>query len=197
MGGRGLTPGHTLRCLEAAAILGSPLLRMVIDSPGFEPGIADAVSIIRDLLPEFRSRNIRLAIENHDRFRAQEFEKLVNGCGSDLVGICLDSVNSLGAGEGFETVCRVLIPYTINLHVKDYTIRRLPHKMGFLVEGQPAGKGMLDIPDLVRRLGVTLKCESAILELWTPPETRLEDTIGKEETWAIESINYLKSLIPL
>jgi hypothetical protein len=101
----------------------------------------------------------------------------------------------MGAGEGFETVADVLIPYTINLHIKDFTIYRVPHKMGFIVEGRPAGKGMLNIPELLGRTSETGLCRSAILELWTPPETDIERTILKEENWADESISYLRSVI--
>jgi sugar phosphate isomerase/epimerase len=194
MGGRGLTPEHTMRCLQTAEKLGSPILRMVIDTKSFEPDIQTIISIIRDIEPELKSRNIRLAIENHDRLKAKEFELIINGAASEMVGICLDSVNSMGAGEGFETVSDILIPYTINLHIKDFTIFRVSHKMGLVIEGRPAGKGMLNIPDLVNRVSETGKCNSAILELWTPPEPTIGQTIEKEEKWAGESINYLKTL---
>lgn len=192
MGGRGLTPEHTLKCLIAAEILHSPILRMIIDSKGFEPDIKTITRIIKDLLPELESRKIKLAIENHDRFKASEFEKIIRSAGSDFVGICLDSVNSMGAGEGFEEVSRILLPYTINLHIKDFTIRRVEHKMGIIIEGAPAGKGMLNIRELVDKLSALNLCKSAILELWTPPEAVIEDTIKKEEEWAFRSIEYLK-----
>lgn len=194
MGSRGLTPEHSLKCLKVAEILESPNLRMVIDSAGFEPDLITVTDIIRDLLPEFKSRNIRLAIENHDRFKAREFEKIIQSADSEFVGICLDSVNSMGAGEGFEEVSKILLPYTINLHIKDFTIRRVSHKMGIIIEGAPAGKGMLNIRDLLNKLYFTNSCQSAILELWTPPEKNIEDTIIKEDTWAKESIEYLKSV---
>jgi len=32
------------------------------------------------------------------------------------------------------------------------------------------------------------------MELWTPPEARLEDTIAKEADWARRSFHYLKPL---
>jgi 3-oxoisoapionate decarboxylase len=192
MGSRGLTIEHTLKCLETAEKLRSPILRMVIDKPGFEPDLKTIIDIIRQLIPELRSKNIRLAIENHDRFKACEFEEIILSAGNDWVGICLDSVNSMGAGEGFETVAEILMPYTINLHIKDFTIFRVSHKMGFVIEGRPAGKGMLNIPRLVSSLSETGKCNSAILELWTPPEKAVEDTILKENQWASESIKYLK-----
>jgi 3-oxoisoapionate decarboxylase len=195
MGGRGLTPDHTLECLKTAEILNSPILRMVIDAAGYEPDINSVVSVIRELIPEFKRRGIRLAIENHDRFRSREFEKIIQSAGTELVGICLDSVNSMGAGEGFEEVSRILIPYTINLHIKDFTIRRVSHKMGIIIEGAPAGKGMLNIRDLVNTLQTTGKCRSAILELWTPPGNSICDTVRKEEAWAGESIEYLNSII--
>lgn len=195
MGGRGLSPEHTMECLKVAETIGSPILRMVIDAKDFEPGIPEITGIIRELIPEFRSRKIRLAIENHDRLKARDFERIVLNAGSEWVGICLDSVNSMGAGEGFETVSEILLPYTINLHVKDFTIRRAIHKMGIIIEGTPAGKGILDIPDLIEKAGAGNKCSGAILELWTPPENNIESTIQKEERWADESIDYLRKII--
>jgi 3-oxoisoapionate decarboxylase len=195
MGGRGLTPEHTINCLEAAKSLNSPILRMVIDGTGYEPDLKSIISVIRELIPEFKSRKIKLAIENHDRFRAREFEKIVQSAGSEWIGICLDSVNSMGAGEGFEEVSKILLPYTINLHIKDFTIRRISHKMGIIIEGAPAGKGMLKIRDLLNKLYFTNSCQSAILELWTPPEKEIEFTILKEEKWANESLKFLKTII--
>lgn len=195
MGSRGLSPDHTMKCLLTAEYIKSPLLRMVIDSAGFEPQLPDIISIIRDLLPEFRSRKIRLAIENHDRFKARQFEEIVQAAGSEWIGICLDSVNSMGAGEGFETVSDILIPYTLNLHIKDFTIFRAPHKMGLAIEGRPAGKGMLNIPELVTKIEKTGLCRSAILELWTPPGKDLDETIARESSWADESITYLKTIL--
>ena len=195
MGGRGLTPEHTIKCLEAAKILDSPILRMVIDGAGYEPDLETIIKTIKQLVPEFKSRKIKLAIENHDRFKAREFEQIIQAVGNEWVGICLDSVNSMGAGEGFETVSEILIPYTINLHIKDFTIFRVSHKMGFVIEGRPAGQGMLNISGLVSTLSESGRCQSAILELWTPPEPSIEETIRKEEKWASESIDYLKHIL--
>lgn len=195
MGGRGLIPDHAMKCLKTAELLGSPILRMVIDSQGFEPDLQTIISIIRDLVPELKSRNIRLALENHDRLKAREFEYIIQSAGSEMAGICLDSVNSMGAGEGFETVSEILIPYTINLHIKDFRISRASHKMGLVIEGTPAGKGMLNIPELVAKIREKGRCESAILELWTPPEKTIAETIKKEEVWASESIDYLKQIM--
>jgi 3-oxoisoapionate decarboxylase len=197
MGSRGLTTEHTFKCLETAEKLHSYILRMVIDMPGYEPDQGSVVNIIKELVPEFRSRQITLAIENHDRFKAREFEQIIRSVNSEWVGICLDSVNSMGAGEGFETVADILIPYTVNLHIKDFTVFRVSHKMGFVIEGRPAGQGMLNIKKLVEILSVFNRCKTAILELWTPPEPSIKATILKEERWADESIEYLKGIFKI
>jgi sugar phosphate isomerase/epimerase len=194
VGMRGLTPSNILTYLNIAQRLHSPILRVVIDEKNYEPSIDDTISIIKGFINDLKKLNIRLAIENHDRFKAKDFERIVLKTDRDWVGICLDSVNSMGAGEGFETVSEILMPYTINLHVKDFIIFRAPHKMGLVIEGRPAGKGMLNIPELLARLSETGRCQSAILELWTPPESTIEKTISKEEEWAQESISYLKRL---
>jgi L-ribulose-5-phosphate 3-epimerase UlaE len=66
--------------------------------------------------------------------------------------------------------------------------------MGLIIEGKPAGKGMLNIKELVDRLSQSNRCHSSILELWTPPESEIEETINKEELWAKESIMFLKEI---
>jgi len=63
--------------------------------------------------------------------------------------------------------------------------------MGFVIEGLPAGQGMLNIPSLIATIGKTGKCKSAILEQWTPPAESIEATIQKENEWAEMSIQYL------
>ena len=127
---------------------------------------------------------------------AQTLLGIVRRLESARVGICLDTVNSLGCLEGPEIVVGVLGPYAVNLHVKDFSLRRLTHNMGFLVEGRPAGQGRLDVPWLLRQLRATGRDPNAILEQWPPPENDLEATIVKEAAWAEESVAYLRALIP-
>jgi len=100
----------------------------------------------------------------------------------------------MGAGEGFETVSDMLLPYTINLHIKDFNVKRVSHKMGFIVEGRPAGKGSLNIEKLAGRLQEYGKCNTAVLELWTPPESSIDLTIEKEKKWADESVSFLRNI---
>jgi sugar phosphate isomerase/epimerase len=192
VGTRGITFENVRRYLDIASFLGSRILRIVIDVPEYEPSVDEVVSIIQSLLPLLKAKEIILAIENHDRFKANQLVDIIKRTDMHSVGICLDSVNSLGACEGIEHVVSLLAPYTVNLHIKDFEIKRVSHLMGFTILGTPSGKGNLDIPWLIGKVSVFNSNISAILELWTPPEEEIENTIVKESDWVIQSVEYLK-----
>jgi len=192
-GTRGMTVPNVLNYLSIAKTLHSKFLRMVIDGPGFEPSLQETLTLLKEIIPYLKEHNIRLAIENHDRFKSAEFAQMVTETDPDWVGICLDSVNSMGAGEGIDEVVKTLAPYAINLHLKEYVIKRVSHKMGFVIEGCPLGEGMLPVSELIQKTQGT--CGSAILEQWTPPEEDIEKTIEKEVLWAAQSIKYFKNIL--
>ncbi|MCC6235434.1 MAG: sugar phosphate isomerase/epimerase [Verrucomicrobiales bacterium] len=200
IGTRGVHAGQLTDCLALAQRVGTRFVRLVIDSPGYEP---DPDTVLRDLRPHverFRSAGLRLGLENHDRFSAETLVRLVETLGPDATGIVLDTVNSFGALEGPEAVLPRLAPYTLNLHLKDFTVRRIPSQMGFVVEGCPAGQGRLDIPRLLQRLTpasahVPSFPLNAILELWTPRQASVEETVALEQTWAQESLHHLRTLL--
>jgi len=192
VGSRRLTVEHFAEMATVARKLGGKLVRFVIDGPGFHPSPADVSQTLREIAPLLG--DLKLGIENHDRFTASTLRAIVEQVESDRIGICLDTANSLGAGEGLETVVAELAPLTFNLHIKDFRITRVPHQMGFTVEGRPAGQGMLNLPGLLEALQRHGRCETAVLELWTPPEGSLEEMIAKEEEWAGCSMEYLKPM---
>ena len=194
VGARKLTENHLQRYLDVTKFLEAPLIRFVVDADDYQPSGQTIVSILRNALPELKRNQIILGIENHDRFKATELAKVMDAISDEHVGICLDSVNSIGAGEGIEWVTDALAPYTVNLHIKDFAIQRFSHKMGFIVAGAPAGSGMMDVPSIIKKLMPFGRCKSAILEQWTPPEVSLDITIEKEIAWADEGIKYLRSL---
>lgn len=194
IGARGLTYKHAERYVGLCGFFGSSLLRFVVDGSDYTPTPSQIVQIISGLLPSLSVHNIRLGIENHDRFKASELARIMDAINHPNVGICLDCVNSLGAGEGLAHVMNVLGPYTINLHIKDFTIERVDHNMGFVVTGTPAGQGMTDVPALIEHLLPYGRCTSAVLEQWVPPANTIDETVDREERWASQSIEYLKQL---
>jgi sugar phosphate isomerase/epimerase len=195
LGARGLTDSHLARYLDLCRQCGARLLRFVADVEGYEPSAADLTALIRNAGPALAAAGVMLALENHDRFPAAVLRRIVEGAGADNAGICLDTANSLGAGEGLAAVTEVLAPLTVNVHVKDVRIARLPHSMGFVIEGRPLGQGQLAIAETLERVGRHGRCVSVILEAWTPPAATMEETIGRELAGAEASIERLQALV--
>jgi sugar phosphate isomerase/epimerase len=188
---RGIGP-HLNRYVELASRFGAPFVRVVIDHGTDEPDPDEAAVRLREFAATFRASGVTLAIENHDRFTVAELAGLVRRLG-DWVGICLDTVNSLGSLETPEVVVDALAPLSVALHLKDFLIRRHPHQMGFEVIGAPAGEGMLDIPAIVAACAA-YSVRTAVLELWTPPAVDVEQTIVIERSWAERSLEYLREV---
>jgi 3-oxoisoapionate decarboxylase len=195
-GTRGIGVAHLRAQLGLARSLRAALLRVVIDTAEHHPDADEVMRLLGEVLPEFEQAGVTLAIENHDRFRVQELARIVTTLASPCLGVCLDTANSFGALEGPDVVVGALAPLTVSLHIKDFTLARLPHQMGFLIEGCPAGQGRLDLPWLLKALSEAGRAPDAVLELWTPPEAEVEQTIAKEARWAEESVAYLRTLLP-
>jgi sugar phosphate isomerase/epimerase len=192
IGARGLTPDRVMTYVRIARTVGAHLIRFVIDDANYNPAPENVTSILREVAPSLEG--LTLGIENHDRFPAATLRNIIEKAGSDRIGVCLDTANSLGTGEGIETVAAVLAPLTVNLHIKDFAVQRVASLMGFNVIGRPAGQGLLNLPSLLKQLSGFQHCQTAVLELWTPPEVNLERTVAKEASWATQSLDYLKPL---
>lgn len=195
VGTRGIDPDHLTTYRALAVRFGSPILRVVVDTATHHPSPDEIVALLRRQMPDFERDGVTLAIENHDRFKVAVLADIIDRVGSPNIGICLDTVNSFGSLEGPAAVVAVLGPHVVNLHVKDFTIRRHDHNMGFTLTGTPAGQGQLDLPWLLAELGRHGRDFNAILELWPAPEADIDATIAKEDAWAVESVAYLRTLI--
>jgi sugar phosphate isomerase/epimerase len=195
VGTRGSDPSLLLQYLDIAAILDAKLVRTLLTEPDLEICKAD----LSEVLPAYAAIDVKLALENHGLHSSGELAKFICSMGSRVLGCCLDTVNSFGSLEGPEQVIRNLAPHTINLHLKDFVIRRHPHQMGFEILGAPAGQGRLDIP----RLWNAVKTASSmadrpgpgvILESWVPWQANIADTIRLERQWLEESLAWLRVL---
>lgn len=196
LGTRGIRAGRLDEHLTLARRFRAPFVRLVLDAPGHEPSRDEAVELLRPIAARYADAGVILALENHDRFPARVLAGMAEELGRDRVGVVLDTVNSFGALEGPAEVVPALAPYTVNLHVKDFTVRRVPSQMGFMVEGCPVGQGRLDVPWLLAALRAAGRDVNAVVELWTPPAATLEETLAREAGWAAESVQFLRNLIP-
>jgi 3-oxoisoapionate decarboxylase len=192
IGTRGVEPEHLLRYLELAVSFDATLIRTLTHTVESQPSLEQTEKWIREVLPEFEAQGVTLGMENYEAHSCCDFAALVNRLDSSHVGICLDTVNSLGTLDTPERAVEILAPLTVNLHIKDFVIDRMPHKMGFVVKGAPAGAGRLAIPWLLEQMPSHHKV-SAILEQWPPPQESVEATIAMEQEWAEQGLQYLRS----
>jgi sugar phosphate isomerase/epimerase len=195
VGTRGIATDHLREYLEIARFFGSPILRVVVDSKDHHPSPDEVTSLVRAILPDLESSGITLAIENHDRFKVAALARIIESLNSPYVGICLDTVNSFGSLEGPAVVVEVLAPFVVNLHVKEFVVKRAGHAMGFEITGRPAGKGMLDIPWLLDQLTRAQRDYNALIETWLPMQITIEETVAIEARWVRESVDYLRRYI--
>jgi sugar phosphate isomerase/epimerase len=195
VGTRGIKSENLETFLSIAQKLSSPILRVVIDSKGHEPSIPEIIDLLKPFENKFKQAGIKLAIENHDRLTCAEFNEIVDQVGSDWVGICLDTVNSLGAVEAPNTVIPALAPRAINVHMKDFEIVRTNGQMGFTVRGTALGEGSLDMAEVISAVGGTNREITAVIELWTPRQNSYEATVALENEWAKISVANLRKSI--
>jgi sugar phosphate isomerase/epimerase len=194
VGTRGVEPDLLLRYLEIAKLFGSKLVRTLIGRAGDRPDLARAAASLRQVLPRFADAGVAIALENYEAHKARDLAGLVREIGSPHLGICLDTVNSLGALEVPEQVVAELAPHVLNLHVKDFDVVRIPYMTGFSIVGRPAGSGRLDVPWLLRKLSEAGRRPTAILELWVPFTDSIDRTLEMEQEWAESSLRYLRTL---
>ena len=186
----GSAPDHLLRFLHIAEVLGARLVRTVFSRAS--SSLSEEQKQISQIADDFAQKQITLAIENHEASSFLDLEDLCQKIDNDYVGVCLDTVNSLGRGEGLREVTTALMPFTKCLHVKDFTVVRHTSDMEMTITGTPAGEGKLDIPAQLQMLHHAQPDASVVLEQWVPMYESLEKTVQIQDMWAAQGIKYLK-----
>jgi sugar phosphate isomerase/epimerase len=197
VGIRGSGTAHMERSLEVASRLGSPFLRVLLDSGDDRPPVGECARRLRAILPACARRGMTIAIENHDRLRVEELLEVMRLAGGKGVGVCLDTVNSFGCLEDPRRVIEALAPHVVNLHLKDFVVRRIQGGMGFEIAGAPAGEGMLGAAGVVERLRGEGRPFSATLELWPPRQADPGRTVELEQEWIRSSLRNLRRMAAL
>jgi sugar phosphate isomerase/epimerase len=195
LGTRGLDKEHLVRQAALARRMGATLIRTLPELNGETVNDVHLIlPALRAILPLLEGEGLQLAIEN-GRIPASELRWLLDEIDSPHTGIVLDMVNSLAVPEGWKEVTRELAPHTMCVHYKDFTIRRAWHMMGFLCDGTPSGKGLLDRKWLFDALQASIYDYNVIVELWPPEQETIQSTIAIEQQWAVESVQFLREYI--
>ena len=196
LGTRGLDYDHLITQVALAKRIGARLIRTLPEIGGSYATQGRLIPpAVRPIVPVLEQEGIKLGIEN-GRTPARELRGALDAIDSSNVGIVLDMVNSLAVPEGWKEVTRALAPHTICVHYKDFTIRRAWHMMGFICEGVPSGKGMVQTDWLLDELRAARQDFNVIIELWPPEQATIDETAALEQAWAVESVRYLRQYIP-
>jgi sugar phosphate isomerase/epimerase len=191
-GTRGVEPERLRRYLEIAQTIDAHLVRTLTRSADSCPNLEQVIRWIGQVLAEYEAAGVVIAVENNESHTAREYSRLIREFSSRSVGICLDTANSYGAEERAHEVLAELAPHAVCLHYKDFAISRLDHRMGFLVEGRPAGEGRVNAAQVREAVSRSGRGANIIVELWPPFTGTIGGSIAQETAWAERSIAFLK-----
>ena len=93
--------------------------------------------------PVVRKHKMKLAVENHKDWRAEEMVGILKEIDSEWIGANLDFGNNVALMEDPMDVARALAPYLFTTHVKDMGVDE--YQDGFLLSEVPLGLGFLDL----------------------------------------------------
>jgi len=150
--------GDMIRSLERAKLIGADVMRVVGSSLRFrhephQPQIERLTAMFRDAVKIAESQGIRLAVENHIDFTADEMLRLLEGVGSPYLGINFDTGNLLRLLDDPIKGMAKLARYTYATHVKDLKVRKgAPVDAWYFFSSTPVGEGLIDNLQLARLL---------------------------------------------
>jgi 3-oxoisoapionate decarboxylase len=166
---QGTADEQLARVIDAAAIVGSPLVRCVVGNAfdrrtpgGIAAHIDAAVAVLRRLRSRVTDAGIKIAVENHSGdMQARELKALVETAGTDYVGVCIDSGNASWAIEDPHLTLETLAPYVLTSHMRDSAVWNSAE--GAVAQWTRMGEGNVDIARYIKTY--TEKCPGRAVSL--------------------------------
>jgi 3-oxoisoapionate decarboxylase len=100
--------------------------------------------------PIVRKHKIKLAIENHKDWQADEHVAILRQFNSEWIGALIDTGNNIALLENVYEHVEALSPFVFSSHLKDMGVQQ--YEDGFLLSEVPIPDGFLDIPRVVAML---------------------------------------------
>jgi sugar phosphate isomerase/epimerase len=183
------------RHLKTCEMLGATVMRIVGSSLYFRnepraPQIRRLSRLLKEPAKMAGDRGIRLAMENHFDFTADEILEILGNVSSEYLGITYDTGNALRIGDDPVKAAKKLGPHIFATHTKDVApIYGGDPRDWFYFACVPVGKGVIDFPALVKTLeGAGYRGLFAIEIDYPHPDYAEEDDIVEK------SVRYLKKL---
>ena len=166
----GTAEEHLRKGLKAAAILGSPVFRVILGAAedrktpgGIRARIGDTVEVLKKCKAEALDRGVKVAVENHaGDMHSWELRDLIEAAGPDFVGANFDSGNATWTLEDPMDSLETLAPYIICSSLRDSMI--WDSDTGATIQWTACGDGLLDWKKLATRWAVICPTVPIIIE---------------------------------
>jgi sugar phosphate isomerase/epimerase len=145
-----------------AALIGAPVMRVVGSSLMFrhqphQPQLEVLAQWFKQAVSVAESHGIKLAVENHIDYTADEILWLVEAVGSPSFGVNFDTGNFLRLLDDPIRGMEELAPYTFATHIKDLKVRvGVSPSEWYFFSSTPVGDGLIDnqkLAQLLQRAG--------------------------------------------
>lgn len=153
---QGTADQQLARVVDAAVIVGSPLVRCVLGNTfdrrtpgGIERHIEETLKVLHRVRSRAIDSGVKIAVENHSGdMQARELRALVEAAGADYVGVCIDSGNASWALEDPHLTLDTLAPYVLTSHMRDSAVWNSPE--GVVAQWTRMGEGNVDLASYIR-----------------------------------------------
>ncbi len=130
-----------------AVSLGGRRYEVFKDKASFDEYQNQAILMLQKVEPILAKHQIKLGIENHKDWTANDLALNMKNISSEWLGVTLDFGNSMALLEDPIYVATTLAPYIVSSHIKDMAVDK--YQDGFLLAEVPLGKGILDLPKMI------------------------------------------------
>jgi sugar phosphate isomerase/epimerase len=184
------------QAMRAAAALGCAVVRLVCGNhftftTPVDDRMARLAPMLRDLADEAVALGLVLAIENHADFRMGDLVRLVEGVGSDRLGICFDTGNAVRVGDDLIDAARLAAPFVKMVHLKDMIVRAEDRgDPTAWWPSVPVGRGEFDISGFVDVLAAKGFAGTLYVEL-----ANMRPAWADEDAAVAESITWTRALL--
>jgi len=147
--GPGLEGVAALGCRNARVYVGDRHDRFRSDVP-WAAQVEATLEVLTLLTPRLLDLGLKLAIENHADFTADELLELLERLDARAFGVTLDTGNLLMRLDDPIAAVALLAPWVLSTHIKDAILAFTPR--GLCWQARPVGSGILPMPDLLALL---------------------------------------------
>lgn len=184
----GTAEEQVLRMVEAAKVLGSPLVRCFLGSQrdrstNIDSHIDEVVKVLRNARSRIIDSGVKISVENHaGDMQARELKRLIEESGSDFVGATIDSGNAMWTIEDPHLTLEILAPYVLTSHMRDSYV--FNSERGTAVQWCRMGDGNIDMQGYLTKFAQQCPGKTVNLEVIVMGTPRLFD-YRDPEAWEI------------